>query len=149
VLRLCTVQVISDGTTLLWGTQVISITDACSGISLLSFLALLEYLIVRSIDTAVWKKWCWSSLLLLWIILGNALRLLLTFVLYAVMGDAVFERMPHFLLGCFFIVITSLLIWFSSFALSKTLVTVFREQDTLLAMELLLYPEAANLRISR
>ena len=37
----------------------------------------------------------------------------------------------------------------SSLALSRTLVTVFREQDTLLAMELLLYPEAANLRISR
>ncbi len=119
VLRLCTVQVISDGTTLLWGTQVISITDACSGVSLLSFLALLEYLIVRPIDTAVWKKWCWGSLLLLWIILGNALRLLLTFALYAVMGNAVFARMPHFLLGCFFIVVTSLLIWFSSFALSR------------------------------
>jgi len=119
VLRLCTVQVISDGTTLFWGTRMISITDACSGISLLSFLAFLEYLIVRQIDTAVWKKWCWSSLLLFWIILGNALRLLLTFALYTVMGDAVFERMPHFLLGCFFIVVTSLLIWFSSFALSK------------------------------
>ena len=119
VLRLCSVQVISDGTTLHWGTQVISITDACSGISLLSFLALLEYLIARPIDTAAWKKWCWSSLLLFWIIIGNALRLLLTFALYAVMGDAVFERMPHFLLGCFFIVVTSLLIWFSSFALSK------------------------------
>ncbi len=119
VLRLCTVQVISDGTTLLWGTQVISITDACSGISFLSFLALLEYLIVRPIDTAAWKKWCWSSLLLFWIILGNALRLLLTFALYAVMGDAVFERIPHFLLGCFFIIVTSLLIWFSSFVLPK------------------------------
>ncbi len=118
VLRLCAIPVVADGATMLWGSQVISMTDACSGIALLSFLAFLEYLVARPVVTAAWKKWCWGSLLLLWVIIGNSLRLLLTFALYAVMGDAVFHHVPHFLLGCAFIVITSLLIWFSSFSLS-------------------------------
>jgi len=119
VLQLCTVNVVADGTTLLWGSNIISMTDACSGISLLSFLAFLEYLVARPIVTAAWKKLCWGSLFLLWVILGNSLRLLLTFALYSVIGETVFTKVPHFLLGCLFIVFTSLLIWFSSFALPK------------------------------
>ena len=118
ILRLCAIPVIADGATMLWGSQTISMTDACSGLSLLNFLAFLEYLVARPIVTASWKKWCWGSLLLLWVIVGNSLRLLLTFSLYAVMGEAIFHHVPHFLLGCAFVIITSLLIWFSSYALS-------------------------------
>ena len=115
LLRLCTVAVSYDGTTLFWNDQAISITDACSGIALLSFLYLLEYLIARKCQAPAWWKWCWSSLVLIWIILSNALRQLLTFLLFAVMGEKVHEETPHFLLGCVFIVVASLLIWFSSF----------------------------------
>ncbi len=115
LLRICAVAVTYEGTTLFWNDQAISITDACSGISLLSFMFFLEYLIARRIQAPAWKKWCWSSLVLIWIILANALRQLLTFVLFTVMGEKVHEQTPHFLLGCFFIVVTSLLIWFSSF----------------------------------
>ena len=103
-----------EGTTLFWNDQAITITDACSGISLLSLLFFLEYLIARKATSAAWKKWCWASMLLIWIIIGNALRQLLTISLFAVMGEKVFQQTPHFLLGCFFIVITSLMIWFSS-----------------------------------
>ena len=115
LLNLCSYHVHSDGTTLLWGNQTLSITDACSGISLLGLFFLVEYLIAQPLGIASWKKWCWSSLLLIWVTLGNALRLLLTFFLYRFLGERVFEARIHFLLGCFFVVITSLLIWFSSF----------------------------------
>ena len=115
LLRLCTVPVSNDATTLYWNDQAISITDACSGIALLCFLFLLEYLIARKIQAPAWCKWCWSSMVLIWIIVANALRQLLTFVLFTVMGEKVHEQTPHFLLGCVFIVVASLLIWFSSF----------------------------------
>ena len=104
-----------DGTSLFYGHQTMSITDACSGISLIALFLLLEYLILLSVRTDSWKKWAWASLLLLWVILGNASRLLLTFLLYRIWGERVFEADLHFLLGCFFVVVTSLLIWFSSF----------------------------------
>ena len=115
LLNLCFFHVSHDGTSLLWGNQTLSITEACSGISLLGLFFLVEYLIARPLKTAPWKKWCWSSLILLWVTLGNALRLLLTFLLYRLLGERVFESRIHFLLGCFFVVTTSLLIWFSSF----------------------------------
>lgn len=53
-------------------------------------------------------------MLLLWLLLGNACRLLLTMMLYAWIGERVFLRGPHYLLGCFFVVVTALLIWGSS-----------------------------------
>ena len=115
LLRLCTIAVSYEGTTLFWNDQAISITDACSGISLLSFMFFLEYLIVRRIQAPVWRKWCWSSMVLIWIIVSNALRQLLTFALFTVMGEKVHEQTPHFLLGCVFVIVASLLIWFSSF----------------------------------
>ena len=99
LLRICTVPVSYDATTLYWNDQAISITDACSGIALLCFLFLLEYLIARRIQAPAWCKWCWSSMVLIWIILANALRQLLTFVLFTFMGEKVHERTPHFLLG--------------------------------------------------
>ncbi len=116
-LKLCSFSVSYDGTSIIWRDQVISITEACSGISLLGMLLLIEYIVVRPIRADSWKKWCWSSLLLLWVILGNALRMLLTFLLYMPMGRRVHEATPHFLLGCFFVVATSLMIWGSSFIL--------------------------------
>lgn len=112
--RLFLVPVSFEGTTLFWNDQAITITDACSGISLLSLLFFLEYLIARKSEAPAWKKWCWASLLLIWVIVGNALRQLLTFGLFTIMGEKVFEQTPHFLLGCLFIVVTSLLIWSSS-----------------------------------
>ena len=115
VLNLCAFHVQFDGTSLFWGDQTLSITEACSGISLLGLFVLLEYLIAHPLRTAAWKKWGWSSLLVLWVTLGNALRLLLTFVLFRIIGERVYAPRPHFLLGCFFVVTTSLLIWLSSF----------------------------------
>lgn len=115
LLRLCTVAVSYEGTTIFWHDQAISITDACSGIFLFSFMFVLEYLIARKIQAPAWRKWCWSSMVLIWIIIANALRQLLTFVLFTFMGEKVHEQTPHFLLGCVFIVVASLLIWFSSF----------------------------------
>ena len=115
VLNLCAFHVEFDGTSLFWGDQTLSITEACSGISLMGLFVLLEYLIVRPLRTDAWKKWGWGSLLVLWVTLGNALRLLLTFVLFRVIGERVYAPRPHFLLGCFFVVTTSLRIWLSSF----------------------------------
>ena len=115
LLKLCAINVSYDGTSMILDGQIISITDACSGISLLGLLFFLEYYIARSIDSAAWKKSCWASLVVLWIILGNALRILVTMLLYRAIGPRVFERDLHFALGCFFVVVASLLIWFSSF----------------------------------
>ena len=118
ILKFCTIPIDYDGTSMLWNGQIITITDACSGISLLGLLFFIEYLIVRSIKSPLWKKWCWGSLVILWIIIGNTLRLMITFLLYRVVGQCVFEHELHLALGCFFIVVTSLLIWLSSFIFS-------------------------------
>ncbi|MBQ7649846.1 MAG: exosortase/archaeosortase family protein [Victivallales bacterium] len=118
MLKLCAIPVDYDGTSMLWNGKIITITDACSGISLLGLLFLLEYLVVRSVKSSQWKKWCWGSLVILWIIIGNALRLLVTFLLFRIVGDCVFERGLHLCLGCLFVVVTSLMIWFSSFIFS-------------------------------
>jgi len=118
MLKLCTIPIDYDGTSMLWNGKTITITDACSGISLLGLLFFLEYLIARSVKSAQWKKWCWGSLVILWIIIGNALRLLMTFMLFRAVGERVFERELHLTLGCFFVIVTSLMIWFSSFIFS-------------------------------
>ncbi len=114
LMRCLGMNVRCDGPSLIFDGQVLSITDACSGIGLLGMLFLLAYWIVRPIRSEAWKKWCWSLLVILWIILANALRLLLTLLLYQICGHKVFERELHFLLGCFFIVAASLLTWCSS-----------------------------------
>ncbi len=114
-LRICGFHVSYDGTSLFWENQTLSITDACSGIALLSLFFLIEYLLVHSEKTETWKKWGWASLILLWVTLGNAFRLLLTFLLYRSIGEEVYQPRPHFLLGCFFVVVTTLFIWFSSY----------------------------------
>lgn len=115
VLKLCAFHVQFDGTSLFWGNQTLSITEGCSGISLMGLFVLLEYLIIQPLRTSAWKKWSWSFLLVLWLTLGNALRLLLTVLLFRVIGERVYAPRPHFLLGCFFVVTTSMLIWLSSF----------------------------------
>ncbi len=127
MLRLCGISVSYDGTSMILDGKTISITDACSGISLLGLLFFVEYYLVRSIKSSTWKKCCWASLLILWIILGNALRLLVTMLLYRSIGPRVFERDLHFALGCFFVVVTSLLIWFSSFIFSLDKPTTRKE----------------------
>ena len=114
LMRCLGLNVRCDGPSLLFDGQVLSITDACTGIGLLGMLFFLAYWIVRKIRSEAWKKWCWSLLVILWIILANALRLLMTFLLYQVCGQKVFERELHFLLGCFFIVAASLFTWSSA-----------------------------------
>lgn len=118
-LRLLSFNILSNGTTLLWQGHELAITDACSGMSLLTLLLLIAYWLVRKTSAPAWQKACWFSLLLLWVLLANTLRLLLTLFGYMLCGEAVFAAMPHFLLGCFFVVTSSLLLWLSSTLLDK------------------------------
>lgn len=112
-LRLLSFKVSSNGTTLFWHGNELAITDACSGMSLLGLLLFIAYWLIRKISAPAWQKCCWFSMLLLWILLANTLRLLLTLFGYMLWGEIIFSSMPHFLLGCFFVIVSSLLLWFS------------------------------------
>lgn len=119
-LRLLSFNITNNGTTLLWNGNELAITDACSGISLLGLLLFIAYWLIRKVTAPAWQKYCWLSMLLLWIMLSNTLRLLLTLFGYMIWGEVIFSSIPHFILGCFFVICCSLLLWFSSGKLFKS-----------------------------
>lgn len=114
ILRLLSFSVTSNGTTMFWQGNEIAITDACSGMSLMGILLFVAYWIVRKTSAPAWQKSCWFSFLLIWILFSNTIRLILTFWGFMLIGDRVFASVPHFLLGCLFVIMCSLLLWLSN-----------------------------------
>lgn len=113
-LRILSFNISSNSTTMLWQGNEFAITDACSGMSLIGLLIFIAYWIIRKSSAPAWQKYCWFSLLLLWILLSNSIRLLLTLFGYMLWGDYILTSKPHLILGCIFVITNSLLLWFSN-----------------------------------
>lgn len=113
VLKLCGVEVAFAGTSLNLPDLNIAITDACSGINQLDAFILIAFIAVEILH----KKTVWKLLhfafMIPSIIAGNTLRIVITVLLYKVLGECVLENLWHTLLGytqIFFAMIIFLLI---------------------------------------
>lgn len=99
VLNIFGFGIINSGTSLSLPGADLSITDACSGIKQLDAFILIAFIIVQIIH----RKKLWKTLhfafIIPSIISGNALRIILTVVLYRLIGETVFENTWHTALG--------------------------------------------------
>jgi len=98
-------------TTIYVGDASIAITDACSGISQLFALFLLSYLIVRRQHRQLRWALLHYSLLLPVVTLANALRLIITIVLFERIGAVIFADSFHVLFGLLLVVVTVVLMY--------------------------------------
>jgi exosortase len=109
LLQLFRVSVSYYHTTIYVGDASIAITDACSGISQLFALLLLGYLIVRHQHRQLRWAALHYSLLLPVLVLANALRLIITILLFQRIGAAIFADFYHTFFGLLLVVVTTLL----------------------------------------
>jgi len=98
-------------TTIYVDDSSIAITDACSGISQLFALFLLSYLIVRRQHRQLRWALLHYSLLLPVIVLANALRLIVTIVLFKRVGAVIFSDFYHTLFGVLLVIVTVALMY--------------------------------------
>ncbi len=98
-------------TTISVGEASIAITDACSGISQLFALFLLSYLILRRRHRQLRWALLHYSLLLPVVVLANALRLIITIVLFERIGNVIFTDPFHILFGLLLVVVTVALMY--------------------------------------
>ena len=98
-LKLCGINVISDGTSLVLPGLNIAITDACSGINQLDAFILIAFIIIQMFH----KKTSWKLLHFAFIIpalmIGNSLRIVITVLLYRLWGEIVLQNTWHIALG--------------------------------------------------
>lgn len=105
----CNIQY--DLTTITVSTAEIAITDACSGITQLEVLLLLCYLVVlRQHRSALWRGLHYLCLLPT-IIVVNSLRLILTVLLFFLLGTKAFDEVWHVALGYLLVICVMLLFW--------------------------------------
>lgn len=121
VLRLFGVGATYSLTTIrLSGEQSIAITDACSGIQQLEALLLLGCILVNMQQRTLPRKLLQYCFILPSVILANAIRIVLTALLFQFWGDSVFRDAPHVALG-FLQVILAVLFFYGAGALLAAL----------------------------
>ena len=99
LLNFCGINVFHSGTSLTLPGVDIAITDACSGINQLDAFILIAFIAVRLLHKKVLWKYLHFAFIFPSIIIGNTLRIVLTVLLYRVMGETVFENTWHTCLG--------------------------------------------------
>lgn len=98
-------------TTITVGTAEIAITDACSGITQLEVLLLLCYLVVlRQHSSTLWRGLHYLCMLPA-IIVVNSFRLILTVLLFFMLGTKAFDEFWHVSLGYLLVIFVMLLFW--------------------------------------
>lgn len=108
LLNLCGVKVVCSGTSLELSGLNIAITDACSGINQLDAFILIVFVAVQILHRkTVWKILHFAFIIPA-IIVGNSLRIVLTVLLYILLGEMVLQNTWHTVLGYVQIVIALL-----------------------------------------
>lgn len=110
-------------TTITIGTYQVAITDACSGIAQFAVLLLLGYVVVllKTHRTSANALLHYLSLVPV-LIFANAVRLVITILLFYLIGEAAFSNTYHAGLGYFFVIFSTLLFyWIGS---------IFPDRDT-------------------
>ena len=113
VLKICGVEVAFAGTSLNLPDLNIAITDACSGINQLDAFILIAFIAVEMLQKKTVWKFLHFAFVIPSIIAGNSLRIVITVLLYKMLGGCVLENLWHTLLGytqIFFAIIIFLLI---------------------------------------
>lgn len=105
----CNIQY--DLTTITVGTSKIAITDACSGITQLEVLLLLCYLVVlRQHRSTLWRGLHYLCMLPV-IIAVNSFRLIVTVLLFFLIGTKAFDDFWHVSLGYLLVICVVLIFW--------------------------------------
>ena len=99
ILKLCGVSVIYSGTSLELPGLDIAITDACSGINQLDAFILIAFLAVQLLHKKIGWKALHFAFIIPAVIIGNSLRIILTVLLFRMLGETVLENSWHVALG--------------------------------------------------
>ncbi len=112
VLRVFGCEISNHLTTIRMETYDIAITDACSGISQLAVLLFLGYIIIlwRKHSTVFSAVLHYAALLPI-IIFSNVLRLLLTILLFYMIGENAFDNIYHMSFGAIFVISATFLLY--------------------------------------
>lgn len=117
-LRLFGYRISYQMTTIHLGDTDIAITNACSGIQQMEALLLLAYLLVRYQHREIGWAILHYCFILPAIIVANAIRIIITVLLYRVLGATVLENTWHIGLGYFQVVLAFLFLWGIGFLLT-------------------------------
>lgn len=108
LLNLCGVKIVCSGTSLELSGLNIAITDACSGINQLDAFILIVFVAVQILHRKTGWKILHFAFIIPAIIVGNSLRIVLTVLLYILLGEMVLQNTWHTVLGYVQIVIALL-----------------------------------------
>jgi len=112
-LRLVGQSIIRDGSSLMVGDRAIVITYACSGLNQLCVLSLIGYVVVQTVHRRTLCKILHFLLILPIIVYVNAMRLMVTILLFNAIGEAALERFWHDTLGYAMVVLCALIFWYA------------------------------------
>ena len=100
ILKVLGTGVIYSGTSLHLADLNIAITDACSGINQLDAFLLLAYIVVKLAGARAYWQVVHFAFVIPSIIIANALRIVLTILLFKMFGEVILEKFWHVTLGC-------------------------------------------------
>ena len=99
ILNLAGTGIVHSGTSLVLPGVSIAITDACSGIKQLDAFILIAAVAVQMMHRKSGWKILHFAFIIPSIIIGNSLRIVLTVLLFRILGETVFENTWHTVLG--------------------------------------------------
>ena len=99
LLQGCGIEAVFSGTSLRLPDLDIAITDACSGINQLDAFLLIAFILVRKFHTRPFWQLLHFAFIIPAIIAGNTLRIVLTVLLYKLLGETVLMDTWHTGLG--------------------------------------------------
>lgn len=99
ILKLCGVGIIYSGTLLQLSGLDIAITDACSGINQLDAFILIAFIAAQMMHKKIGWRILHFAFIMPSIIIGNSLRIVLTIVLFKLLGERVLMNTWHIALG--------------------------------------------------
>ncbi|MBR2426012.1 MAG: exosortase/archaeosortase family protein [Lentisphaeria bacterium] len=109
LLKVCCVEVVYSGTSLHFPGLDIAITDACSGINQLDAFILIAFIAVEILHTRMTWKLLHFAFIVPALIVGNSLRIVVTILLYQVLGETVLQNTWHIALGYMQIILAFLI----------------------------------------
>ena len=109
ILKICGVDVVYSGTSLALPGLNIAITDACSGINQLDAFILIAFIAVEILHRKLFWQCLHFAFIIPSVIIGNSLRIVLTVLLYKLVGEVVLENTWHIALGYVQIILALLL----------------------------------------
>ena len=109
MLKIGGTEIVYSGTSLHLPNLNIAITDACSGINQLDAFLLIAYIAVQLIYRNAYWKVLHFAFVIPSIIIGNALRIALTVMLFKLFGEVILGKFWHITLGYVQIIVALLI----------------------------------------